>query len=226
MTTSGTIRTLLTDTLRCPDLLASAARDSHAHPLGFDKIVLHSAPDGSKTRIHLWKTGAGAHEHETPHNHAWSLHSLVLHGQIHNSLFRETDRDDTDDPRATTTYKKYRMDTSVDDGAYHVTLEAPAVRLLRKRTDVYYPGDAYILHHSQVHSTCVFAPETITFVQQSPPETNGNILYKHNPNGAADPNEHFRCFDPETLRDAINHVLHTVDDRLLDRPVGIADALK
>jgi hypothetical protein len=72
----------------CEDelLLASCARSSVAHPLGFDKFALMSS-DLYQVRLHIWWPG-GMRGREDIHNHRFPFVSAVIVGQLNISIYK------------------------------------------------------------------------------------------------------------------------------------------
>jgi hypothetical protein len=72
------------------DHLAEIARQSFAHPNGFDSIPLENSHPSHRVRLHVWWPDSPLVT-EDVHNHAWSFGSRVLTGALNFQTYRPSD---------------------------------------------------------------------------------------------------------------------------------------
>ncbi len=122
-----------------PDLVALCEHPSSVDTAGLgqqlDKLVLYEDETGFRVRMHVFWSGC----EDLPHNHRWSLVSMIMRGQFRHSL--------------------YGLET------YEDTMQLPipkptAVRMERE-------GSIYALHHSVLHAL-VAEESAVTLFIRSP----------------------------------------------------------
>jgi predicted metal-dependent enzyme (double-stranded beta helix superfamily) len=118
------IRQALNELPDRPELLALCEHpDSEATAeLGqqLDKIVLYEDETGFRVRMHIFWSGC----EDLPHNHRWSLCSMILKGQFRHSLYGVENYDDT--------------------------MQLPIPKPLQVRIEQV--GSIYALHHTVLHA--------------------------------------------------------------------------
>lgn len=85
--TVDTIKRILND----EDHLAEIARQSFAHPNGFDSIPLENSHPSHRVRLHVWWPDAPLVT-EDVHNHAWSFGSRLLSGALTFQTYRPAEQ--------------------------------------------------------------------------------------------------------------------------------------
>jgi hypothetical protein len=81
---SGRARLMVDESLT-RSALERIAGTSYMHPNGFRKIVLSTAEDGAKLRVHHWPANRPA-EASNVHNHRWPFASAVVIGSLRSTL--------------------------------------------------------------------------------------------------------------------------------------------
>jgi len=81
---------LIGSVLASDDLAETLARRSYPHPLGFDKIILHSEQPLGQLRLHVWWPES-TRRREHVHNHRFSFASFVITGEVRMRVYRPSE---------------------------------------------------------------------------------------------------------------------------------------
>jgi hypothetical protein len=118
---SGARATLLVGIARSDHERRAIAARSYWHPNGFLKLVLRGRSGGEQLRLHVWPERVGD---DDPHDHAWSYRSVVVAGEVVETVYREVGRDD---PHAEPMWR-HRYGAA---GAREFSLDGPVATWLR-----------------------------------------------------------------------------------------------
>jgi len=134
-------------------LRSNPSCDVHAHPLSFYKITIYS-DDRFDIRLHAWLKNShnGISGESRIHNHTWNLNSVVLLGEVVNSVYELTESPESDLEVFEIVYGKLGSERKRTNQRVVVSSAAETA---------YRSGDRYSLPAVSFHSTRV-PPSTPT----------------------------------------------------------------
>ncbi|MBL9016726.1 MAG: inositol monophosphatase [Myxococcales bacterium] len=158
-------KALVESTLRDEVLMKAIAARSYPHPIGFDKLVLHSA--GWKLRLHIYWRSPQELATELAHLHRFEMASAPITGELTNHLYEVRYADDG----AMHAYTGYERDST---GVLHKRFVGRA-HLVPQGIQTFVPGQSYAQSLEHAH-----------FVETNAEtgHTNGDIcstIYIHGP---------------------------------------------
>ncbi|RJL32487.1 hypothetical protein [Bailinhaonella thermotolerans] len=176
-------------------LTARSARDSLAHPLGFDRFVLFTAP-GYQLRLHVW--WPGSRMREDVHDHRFGFASAVVTGSLQVSAYV------VGEPG--TPMARFEESRSPTGDAY-VFRPAGTVPVREWTTTLLGPGSGYSMRAEALHRVSAVpaaGPVATLFVKLPPVRATTTVLTGRAALPA--PSAPRRPFTPDALRARLHRV--------------------
>lgn len=174
---SGEAAATIEGLLRQPKQLADVVSGSYAHPNGFRKLVVGSAGDGTRVRVHHWPRGEA--EPSNVHNHRWAFASAIVAGGLRSALF-------TTLAEHGEVVDRYLFEPSGPGGRYGLSRRGEE-RIAVTSIAEYGPGSTYALNSDQLHRVHA-KPNTLSVVISGPAERDRTDVFR-SPTLASQPRE-------------------------------------
>lgn len=161
------------------------AKRSIYHPNKFYKIVLNHLPDGSISRLHIWKSKESSENandsfnKQYPHDHSWDFKSYIVAGELTDIHYQELHNDDLYGTKINDSTKmssnvcvktrKMRClkDMSIEQHGKYGYLFDHDCKLVEVQRYQRKVGSSYELKHDTIHTSHP-TKGTITLVHQAP----------------------------------------------------------
>lgn len=114
---------------------------------------------GKTGRIHVWDNRLRVPLVSDVHAHPWSLHSTIISGELVNQRYAEV----REDIQGMQPYVRQRIKTGEGGGLVEGT--ETEVFLCADEPDIYFPGQSYGQHSSEVHRTLAM-DGTVTLLER------------------------------------------------------------
>lgn len=170
------------------------------HPNHFLKLRVAEDSDGASFRVHLWPALDHLLSADDIHSHRWAYHSVILHGALRITTYREV-------AGGTHLARRYTCSPN-DDGAYALTPDV-VVSLSVTSSAIVSAGMTHSGVTSTIHKTEVVGPRPVlSAFMQSAATSSRSHVYSEDLSGVAQTRARSRP-DPNDLRLVFELLLST-----------------